>query len=361
LQPPAAHQVLALFLSPLFGYGILFPLMNNTSTDSPILHEPVGTTFKVAALLLAAFLVLQLAAVTWYFLPRLQQAIVTQVVAEKPPEAKVEPAVAAATPIPQPTATPAPQQPDDATYEKITALVAESDKAFRIGEYDIGLEKIRQADRLLPNDAGILLRIARLHEKRNETEDAASIYNTVLALPDLGQELRTQTRRKLGMLENAKAQPPAALTMVAAEKGADARDEFGLQPGAILGIVDTKLIDGPEGKKNLRISIKSRPGQTIDSQQMRVHVYFYDKDSAGTIELTESDIATEWISPPVNWGENEPEILDTTYTPPSDPSFSFIGYVVGIYYTGELQDTRANPGSLATEHPLPLYLTNENP
>ena len=257
--------------------------MINTSTDSPILHEPVGTTFKVAALLLAAFLVLQLAAVTWYFLPRLQQAIVTQVVAEKPPEAKVEPAVAAATPIPQPTATPTPQQPDDATYEKITALVAESDKAFRIGEYDIGLEKIRQADRLLPNDAGILLRIARLHEKRNETEDAASIYNTVLALPDLGQELRTQTRRKLGMLENAKAQPPAALTMVAAEKGADARDEFGLQPGAILGIVDTKLIDGPEGKKNLRISIKSRPGQTIDSQQMRVHVYFYDKDSAGTI------------------------------------------------------------------------------
>jgi serine/threonine protein kinase len=110
----------------------------------------------------------------------------------------------------QPTATPTPQQPDAATYEKITALVAESDKAFRIGEYDIGLEKIRQADHLLPNDAGILLRIARLHEKRNETEDAASIYNTVLALPDLGQELRTQTRRKLGMLENAKAQAPAA-------------------------------------------------------------------------------------------------------------------------------------------------------
>jgi hypothetical protein len=35
--------------------------MSTTSSDSPILHEPVGTTFKVAASLLAAFLVLQIA------------------------------------------------------------------------------------------------------------------------------------------------------------------------------------------------------------------------------------------------------------------------------------------------------------
>jgi len=82
--------------------------------------------------------------------------------------------------------------------------VGESDKAFRFGDYDIGLEKIREADRLCPNDAGILLRIARFQEKRNETVDAASIYNTVLALPGLGQELRSQTRRKLEMLENKK-------------------------------------------------------------------------------------------------------------------------------------------------------------
>jgi hypothetical protein len=60
-QAPADPKVLALFLSPLIGYGILFPLMSTTSSDSPILHEPVGTTFKVAASLLAAFLVLQIA------------------------------------------------------------------------------------------------------------------------------------------------------------------------------------------------------------------------------------------------------------------------------------------------------------
>lgn len=333
--------------------------MSNTSTESPIPKPPVGTTFKVAAGLLAAFLAIQIAGVAWFFLPSLQQAIVSRAVAEKPPEAKVEIVAATPAPAPQPVTSPTPAQPDEATYEKITALVGESDKAFRIGDYDLGLDKIREADRLLPNDAGILLRIARLHEKRDETVEAASIYNTVLALPGLSQELRSQTRRKLGMLETTKAEAPAP-TMIAAEKGADMRDEFGLQPGAILGIVDTKLSDAESGAKVLRISIKSRPGEAIDTQRMTVHVFFYDKDSAGTIELTESKIVTEWISPPVNWGENEPELLNATYTPPGG-DFSFVGYLVGIYYKGELQDTRANPGSLATEHPLPLYLTSQTP
>ncbi|MFZ9919911.1 MAG: tetratricopeptide repeat protein [Terrimicrobiaceae bacterium] len=333
--------------------------MSNSSMESPIPSAPVGTTFKVAAGLLTAFLVLQIAAVAWFYLPRLQEAIVSRAVAQKPAEIPTPAPVAAATPVPQPTAAPTPQEPDEATYEKITTLVAESDKAFRIGEYDQGLEKIREADRLLPNDAGILLRIGRLHEKRGETTDAAAVYNTVLALPDLSQELRIQTRRKLGMLESAKAEP-AAPSMIAAEKGADARDEFGLQPGAILGIVDTRLSDGENGKKTLRISIKSRPGESIDTTQMRVHVYFYDKDSAGNIELTDGKIVTEWISPPVNWSENEPELLDATYTVSGEQGFEFVGYVVGIYYAGELQDTRANPGSLATNHPLPLYLPREN-
>lgn len=330
--------------------------------DSPIVKPPAGTTFKVSMGLLAAFLILQAAAVVWHFLPGLQQAIVQRAVAEKPsaPVAATQPTPASA-PQPAPASTPAP--PDEATSEKISALVEESDKAFRIGDHDLGLEKIRQADRLLPNDPGILLRIARLQEKRGETAEAVATYNAVLDLPGLGPELRMQTRRKLGMLETAKPESTAP-TVQAPEKGADARDEFGLQPGAILGIVDTRLNDGPDGSKILRISIKSRPGESIDTPQMRVHVFFYDRDTSGNVLPTDSRIVTEWISPPVNWAENEPELLDATYRPPDpgDPAnkgLTFAGYVVGIYYKGELQDTRANPGPLATEHPLPLYLQDQ--
>ncbi len=339
--------------------------MTKSSPDQPIPAPPVGKTFKVAAGLLTAFLALQLVLVAWHYLPLLQQAIVRQAVAEKPDSNAVDGIAETASEAPA-QAAPAstPEGPDEATYEKITSLVAESDKAFRVGEYDTGLAKIREADALLPNDPGILLRIARLHEKRGEAGEAASVYNAVLALPDLGEELRKQTRRRLGMLTLPEPEAPA--TVIAAAEGADMRDEFGLQPGAILGIVDTKLADGPDGTKTLLISIKSRPGEKIATPEMRVHVFFYDRDADGMVRPTDSKILTNWISPPIDWAEGEPELLNATYTPPdpADPAnqgVSYAGYVVGIYYNGELQDTRADPGPLADEHPLPLSLPAQTP
>jgi hypothetical protein len=339
--------------------------MTKSSPDQPIPAPPVGKTFKTAAGILIAFLALQLLLAAWHYLPILQQAIVRQAVTEKPDATTtsiVSETTAQAVPEATPTATP--EGPDEATYEKITSLVADSDKAFRVGEYEQGLAKIQEADALLPNDPGILLRIARLHEKRGEPGEAASVYNAVLALPGLSEELRTQTRRRLGMLTLPEAE--STPTVLAAAEGADMRDEFGLQPGAILGIVDTKLTDVPDGTKTLLISIKARPGEAISTSEMRVHVFFYDRDPDGEVRPTDSKILTDWISPPVNWSDSEPELLNATYTPPdsADPAnkgIAYAGYVVGIYYNGELQDTRADPGPLADEHPLPLSLPIQTP
>lgn len=337
--------------------------MSNSSSGQPISTPPVGKTFKVAAGILIAFLVVQILAVAVHFLPGLQQAAVQALSPKpKPAEAEVQ-SQPVAEAAPEATPPAAPDQPDEATFQKITELVAESDKSFRIGEHDIALSKILEADRLLPNDPGIMLRIARLHERRGEPQLAVNIYNSVLALPDLGEELRKQTRRRLSMI--AIPETPATPTVQAPAQGADMRDEFGLQPGSILGIVDTKLSEGTGGTKNLLISIKARPDQAIETPEMRVHVFFYDRGPDGEIRPTDSRIVTEWISPPVNWADKEPELLNAVYTPPdpADPAnadISFVGYVVGIYYKGELQDTRADPGSLAAEHPLPLYLTSKD-
>jgi hypothetical protein len=338
--------------------------MSNSSSGQPVSTPPVGTTFKVAAGILLAFLLLQILALAVHFLPGLQQAAVRALAPAAPPaEAQPErPATVEAAPAAAEPTTP--DQPDEATYQKITELVAESDKAFRVGEHDLSLSRILEADRLLPNDPGIMLRIARLHERRGEPDLAISVYNSVLALPDLGEELRKQTRRRLSMISPPEA--PPAPTMEAPAEGADMRDEFGLQPGSILGIVDTKLSDSEGGLKNLLISIKARPDQSIETPEMSVHVFFYDRDPDGEIRPTDSKVVTEWISPPVNWADNEPELLNARYTPPdpSDPAnadTTFVGYVVGIYYKGELQDTRADPGSLASQHPLPLYLPTRNP
>jgi serine/threonine protein kinase len=241
---------------------------------------------------------------------------------------------------PNNTATPTPKELDEETYEEVTKLVAESDRAYHIGKYAVGLEKISEANRMLPNDPGILLRIARLHEKRGEATEAAAIYNKVLAMQDLGEELRSQTNRKLRMLSP--------------ENYANAQGEFGASI-SILSIVETNLSASNDGKKALQISIKSRSGVSIDSAQVRLHIFFYEKDSSGNIKPTESKIITEWISPPVNWRDNKPELLSAIYTPPGG-GLEYLGYVVGIYYKGELESTRSNPISLISAHPLPIYI-----
>jgi hypothetical protein len=241
--------------------------------------------------------------------------------------------------------------------EKISRLVEDSDKAFRVGDYDAGMAKIQEADRLLPGDAGVMLRIGRLHEKKGDMAAAAETYKKVLVLPGLSTDLRAQTQRKIGMLSLPEGTPVP--TVVASEAGADMRDEFGLQPGASLGIIETRLSDAPKGAKNLRISIKARPNQSIDPRQMAVHVFFYERDQTGQIQLTNSEVLTEWISPPVDWSNNEPELLNAVYTPPAKSDFIYAGSVVGIYYKNDLQDTRADPGALAVDHPLPLYLSSQ--
>ncbi|MEI8293675.1 MAG: hypothetical protein WCG66_06740 [bacterium] len=333
--------------------------MSQQTTPSPIARPPTGTTFQVAAGLLGVFLVVQVALLGLHFAPLLQKKILQKLDAPQPVAVTTAPPTSP-PPAPQALSQPTPATPgdqlDDAMLEKIRHLVDESDKAFRIGDYDAGLIKIQEADRLLPGDPGVMLRIGRLQEKKGDVSAAASTYRKVLELPNLSTELRGQTQRKISMLSLPEGTPVP--TVVASEAGADVRDEFGLQPGSSLGIVDTRLSDSPKGSKTLRISIKARPNQSIDPRQMAVHVFFYERDQTGQVQLTNSEVLTEWISQPVDWSNNEPELLNAVYTPPAKSAFTYAGYVVGIYYKNDLQDTRADPGSLAVDHPLPLYLSS---
>jgi hypothetical protein len=102
-------------------------------------------------------------------------------------------------------------------------------------------------------------------------------------------------------------------------------------------------------------------------QDVKIHVYFYEQSEDGDVVLTESKVISQWLSPPVDWTANEPELLEVQYTLPDSglpgsaaengaPGKKYFGYLVGVYYNNELQDFRADPASLAKDFPLQLYL-----
>lgn len=346
----------------------------STQASPPIPRQPIGATFAVAVGVLGFFLVLQFLAVLWIWLPKLREKVV-----ESATVASVQPAAENPASQTQTGSASAPEraQPDPALVQKISRLVADSDRSYRVGDFETALKGINEAADLLPDDPGILLRRARLLESMQQPADAAADYARVAALPGLSAELRTQAERKLTQLggsvsgtQTAAATPSQTVDDAPARSGSDVREDTGLQPGSSLGIVDARLRDGSPGTKVLRIAIKARPGITVDTRQMKLHVFFYEKDEAGEIQLTESKVVSQWISPPVNWADNEPELLDVTYILPDSslpgsaasngsPGRTFVGYIVGIYYNSELQDTRADPGNLAKKFPLPLYLKQE--
>jgi hypothetical protein len=116
-----------------------------------------------------------------------------------------------------------------------------------------------------------------------------------------------------------------------------------LSGGPPLQIVNARLLGTSDGSKKLQISIKSNTRETIDVPQVKVQVYFYDQDN-GEIVPSKAQVTSTWLSPPVDWKKGEPELLEVQYLPDtSSTDVNFAGYLVAIYYKGDLQDCRAEP------------------
>lgn len=329
--------------------------------------------------LLGLFALLQLGAVALHYYPRLR-AQVFESGEQRAQDIESEPSAGrgdAATPE---LSAPAAAAPDAATIAQAAQLVAEADRNYRIGDFEASLRGLQKAEALLPVDPAIQFRLGQVFEALDDKASAFVAFERSIAVPGLPEEVRRQAEQKMTLLaqilgESSGTQGPATgrpgVMQPREGTGQPVRDEIGLQPGSVLGIVDTRLRDSQPGAKTLRIAIKSRPGASVDTSGMNVHVYFYEQDEAGEVVVTMAEPATQWISPPVDWRDGEPELLDVEYPLPDGglPGSSaargelgrkFYGYVVGVYYNGELQDSRADPGRLDSMFPLALDL-NKRP
>jgi hypothetical protein len=323
-------------------------------------RAPAGTTFVVAISLLGALALIQVIAVIWHFAPLARQQITSLAEPQAPPQK--------ASPTPVQQATPQTPSPD---MRKAQKLFADADRSSRVGDLDAAMKTLDELEKLLPGDPGVLFRKALLLERLDQPAEASTLLEELLKYPGLPRDMQSQAQAKLEQLAQSLASrepPPANVSSALPDAtGADVRDDIGLQPGASLGIVDARLRDGKPGNSSLRLAVKSRPGSSINVQDVKIHVYFYEQSEDEEVVLTQSKVVSQWLSPPVDWSANEPELLEVQYTLPDSelpgsaaangaPGRKYFGYVVGVYYTSELQDFRADPATLAKDFPLQLYL-----
>jgi hypothetical protein len=142
--------------------------------------------------------------------------------------------------------------------------------------------------------------------------------------------------------EDSTAMPPAAL--VAASSSIQQSYNGDSSSAPALGILTCRVESSGSGTKHLQIAIKARPGGAIDVSQVKVQVYFYDYQN-GEIVPSRAQVTSRWLSAPVDW--SKPELLEVNYlSDTTDQDTRFAGYLVAIYYKGDLQDCRADPPKL---------------
>jgi len=126
----------------------------------------------------------------------------------------------------------------------------------------------------------------------------------------------------------------------------------------ILAITETTLSEtvdpNAQSYMTLKVGVKPRPG-TQNGHVVRIKVDFYDLTKDNRLTLTNAKVSYNWMSSGRDWTEPTPKFLAATYMRPKSKRPSpderrFGGFVVCVYFDGQLQDSRASPPELLTSH-----------
>jgi serine/threonine-protein kinase len=132
----------------------------------------------------------------------------------------------------------------------------------------------------------------------------------------------------------------------------------------ILKITETTLseISDPKAQSHftLKIGVKPRPG-TKKGHAAMIAVSFYDRTKDNKMQPTDARTSYNWLAAAQDWTDPTPKFLAATYVRPrtqlpSADGRKYGGFIVRVYFDGQLQDSQANPPELLTLFPAPDQL-----
>src|SRR5438445_633977 len=139
---------------------------------------------------------------------------------------------------------------------------------------------------------------------------------------------------------------------------------IGASRNSILTITETTVSEttDPNAQTHLtlKVGVKPRPG-TENGHVVRIVVSFYDQAKDGKMKPTDARTSYSWLTPSEDWADPTPKFLAATYVRPKTKSPStdggkYGGFIVRVYFDGQLQDSRASLPELLTLFPAPDQL-----
>src|SRR5437867_2949263 len=138
---------------------------------------------------------------------------------------------------------------------------------------------------------------------------------------------------------------------------------IGASQNSILAITETTLseITDPNTLSylTLKVGVKPRPG--TQNGHARIIVSFYDQTKDNKMKPTDAQTSYSSLNASEDWTDATPKFLVATYVRPKTQSRSadgreYGGFIVRVYFDGQLQDARATTPELLTLFPAPEQL-----
>jgi len=353
----------------------------------PITRQTAGRTFLVAISILGVGAVVQFGAICWTFVARYRSAEPTLAetgmalestdvdaearLAPTPvtpdfgadPLAK-GPAIApggSVLPKPTPIAIHTPKLLDPSTTERFGELMEQGKMLRERGDTGSALTKFREAQVLESRNPRAFAEIAMTYEKMGLTDRANEQWRRVY---DLGETAGVLYAAAEAKLKTAQASEVSRV-MQQAPSTPDDPAPHGTVRGAPVTLAAITLDDsrepGASKKFTLHVPIKARFGSRIDANDLVIQVHFYDVVDSARVERTGANVSYRWAAPPPDWAEGDTEDLLAQYELPIEKrNRKYFGYVVRLYYKGELQSAAGTPETLVQKYPPPQTLQNEN-
>lgn len=248
------------------------------------------------------------------------------------------------------TAPGGPTSKPDATTEllrDVNYVVTAAKELRGLSDMQGTLELLRKADELTPDHPAIIAEMAQTYEQMGLTAKATDAWRRIqlLGATKAGQFFELASRR-LGSGSAAVTAPGLSAT-------SGAESEKFLRLGACQAVRDFSVNTGE--RYVLRVPISRAGNRPINSQELNLEVFFFDRVNNEKVALT---IAPEpevsWQSTPVDWNGTGEEVLDVVYHLPALSAAeiqqhgrrSYHGYMLRLYYNNKLQDVAAEPRDL---------------
>jgi TolB-like protein/predicted Ser/Thr protein kinase len=143
---------------------------------------------------------------------------------------------------------------------------------------------------------------------------------------------------------------------------------IGVSHNSILAITETTLSRvtdlGAQDHFALKIGVKPKPG-TRNGHTVRINVSFYDLTKDNRMKPTNARTSYYWLTASSDWTDANPKYLAATYVRPKSEAPStderrYGGFIVRVYFDGQLQDSRATPPELLELFPEDPLVSTPN-